>query len=79
MLEEIEAYDARTKLPEILRRVEAGESFTIANRGRPIADVVPSRAGSRLKAQAAISNILNARKYTVSDDTLADMKEAGRK
>ena len=79
MLEEIGAYDAKTKLPEILRRVEAGESFTITNRGRPIADVVPSRAGSRLKAQAAISNILSAKKYTVSDDTLADLKETGRK
>lgn len=79
MLEEIGAYDAKTKLPEILRRVEAGESFTITNRGRPIADLVPSRTGSRLKAQVAISNILNAKKYTVSDDTLADMKEAGRK
>ncbi len=79
MLEEIGAYDAKTKLPEILRRVEAGESFTITNRGRPIADVVPSRTGSRLKAQAAISNILSTKKYTVSDDSLADLKEAGRK
>ncbi|MGI9289443.1 MAG: type II toxin-antitoxin system Phd/YefM family antitoxin [Pseudomonadales bacterium] len=79
MLEEIGAYDAKTKLPEILRRVEAGESFTITNRGRPIADVVPSRVGSRLKAQSAINNILNTKKHTVSDDTLANMKEAGRK
>ena len=79
MLEEIGAYDAKTKLPEILRRVEAGESFTITNRGRPIADVVPSRIGSRLRAQAAINNILNAKTHIVSDGTLADMKEAGRK
>ena len=31
MNEEIGSYDAKTKLPEILRRVEAGESFTITN------------------------------------------------
>jgi prevent-host-death family protein len=79
MLNEIGVYDAKTKLPEILRRVEAGESFTITNRGKPVADVVPSRTDSHLKAQAAISNILAARKHPVSDDTLAELKEAGRK
>ena len=79
MLEEIGSYDAKTKLPEILRRVEAGESFTITNRGKPIADMVPSRTGSRLKAQAAIANILKAKMHTVSDESLADLKEAGRK
>lgn len=79
MLEEIGAYDAKTKLPEILRRVQAGESFTITNRGKPIADLVPSRSDSRLKAQAAINNILNAKKYRVADDKLAEMKQSGRK
>jgi prevent-host-death family protein len=79
MLEEIGSYDAKTKLPEILRRVEAGESFTITNRGKPIADVVPSRTGSHLKAQAAIDNILATRKHPVSDKTLAELKTAGRK
>ena len=79
MLIEIGSYDAKTKLPEILRRVEAGESFTITNRGKPVADVVPSRKGSHLKAQAAISNILAAKKHPVSDATLAEIKNVGRK
>jgi len=79
MLEEIGSYDAKTKLPEILRRVEAGESFTITNRGKPVADVVPSRAGSQLKAQSAINNILAAKKHIISDEIMADFKEAGRK
>ncbi|MBV1919111.1 MAG: type II toxin-antitoxin system prevent-host-death family antitoxin, partial [Pseudomonadales bacterium] len=55
MLEEIGSYEAKTKLPEILRRVEAGEAFTITNRGKPIADVIPSRSSDRLKAEAAIA------------------------
>lgn len=79
MLEEIGSYDAKTKLPEILRRVEAGESFTITNRGKPIADVVPSKTGSRLKAQAAIDNILKTEKHSVSDETLDELKTMGRK
>ncbi len=79
MLEEIGSYDAKTKLPEILRRVEAGESFTITNRGRPIADLVPSRSGRRLKSQAAISNILKAKKHQTSNQSLSELKENGRR
>ena len=79
MVKEIGSYDAKTKLPEILRRVEAGESFTITNRGKPVADVVPSQAGSRLKVQTAIDNILAARKHPISDDKLDELKAVGRK
>ena len=79
MLEEIGSYDAKTKLPEILRRVEAGESFTITNRGKPIADITPTRAGNQLKAQVAIQNILTAKKHIVSDETFLELKNDGRK
>lgn len=79
MLEEIGSNEAKTKLPEILRRVEAGESFTITNRGKPIADVIPSRASDRLKTEAAISTILKAKKHKMSDAVLDQLKEPGRK
>ena len=79
MLEEIGSYDAKTKLPEILRRVEAGESFTITNRGKPIADITPTRAGNQLKAQVAIQNILTAKKHIISDETFLELKNDGRK
>lgn len=39
---EIGSYEAKTKLPELLRQVKTGKSFTITNRGEPIADLVPS-------------------------------------
>ena len=79
MLEEIGSYDAKTKLPEILRRVEAGESFTITNRGKPIADITPTRAGNQLKVQVAIQNILTAKKHIISDETFLELKNDGRK
>ena len=79
MLEKIGSYDAKTKLPEILRRVETGESFTITNRGKPIADLIPSRSSSHLKAEAAINNILKAKKHKLSDEVLEGLKESGRK
>ena len=35
------AYEAKTKLPELLRGVQAGERYTITHRGEPIAELVP--------------------------------------
>ncbi len=39
---EIGSYEAKTKLPELLRQVRTGKSFTITNRGEAVADLVPS-------------------------------------
>ena len=79
MLEEIGSYDAKTKLPEILRKVESGESFTITNRGKPVADIIPSQSNNKVKAEVAIDNILKSKKYTISDSLLDQLKEEGRK
>jgi len=79
MLELIGSYEAKTKLPEILRRVESGEAFTITNRGKPIADVIPSRSSDRLKTEAAIANILKAKKHKTTDSELDELKSDGRK
>ncbi len=54
MKTEIGAYDAKTRLPELLREVKAGKRFTITNRGEAIADLVPSEAGRAIDAKAAI-------------------------
>jgi prevent-host-death family protein len=51
---EIGAYDAKTRLPELLRQVKSGRRFTITNRGKAIADLVPSQAARAPDAGAAI-------------------------
>ena len=79
MLEVIGSYEAKTKLPEILRRVESGEAFTITNHGKPVADVIPSRSSDKLKTAAAIGNILKAKKHKLNDIKLDELKAAGRK
>ncbi|MCP9449730.1 MAG: type II toxin-antitoxin system prevent-host-death family antitoxin [Nitrospira sp.] len=56
---EIGSYEAKTKLPELLRQVKAGKSFTITNRGEAIADLVPSR-GVRAKDPVAAVEKLKA-------------------
>ena len=35
------AYEAKTRLPELLRMVEAGERVTITRHGRPVALLMP--------------------------------------
>ena len=59
---EIGAYEAKTKLPELLRQVQAGKRFTITNRGKAVADLVPSEADSRKDPAAAIDKFLAFKK-----------------
>ncbi len=79
MHEKIGFNDAMTKLADILRRVEAGEHFTITNRGNLVADLVPSRSDTQRRVEGAIANILKARKHVTSDKKLQQLKTSGRK
>ena len=58
MTELVDIHDAKTHLPRLLERVEAGEEIVIARNGRPIARVVglgaPDRRGVRGSVRAAI-------------------------
>jgi len=54
MKEEIGAYDAKTRLPELLRAVKAGRRFTITKHGEAIADLVPSTAATLPERRATI-------------------------
>ena len=55
---EIGAYEAKTKLPELLRQVQAGKRFTITNRGKAIADLIPSESAPAKNATVAIDRFL---------------------
>ena len=50
---EIGSYEAKTKLPELLRGVQAGKRYTITLRGEPIADLIPAE-GKQADAAAAV-------------------------
>lgn len=76
----IGSYELRTKLSEILRRVQTGEAFTVTSRGKPVADLVPSSSASRRKIAAAVSDIkAGMSKTAVSDKRLKEYMEHGRK
>ena len=46
-LQSIGAYETKTHLADLLRRVRAGQGFTITQRGEPVADLVPAGASVR--------------------------------
>lgn len=50
----IGAFEAKTHLPQLLQRVEAGERFVITRHSRPVAELVPFRPRDSGKVQAAI-------------------------
>ncbi|MFZ0304582.1 MAG: type II toxin-antitoxin system prevent-host-death family antitoxin [Terracidiphilus sp.] len=77
---EIGAFDAKTKLSEILRRVEQGERFTITLRGRAVADVVPSQRRDQRAIDEAVERLINfPRVKGVSGDTVLEWIREGRK
>ena len=51
---EIGAYEAKTRLPELLRQVKAGKRFTITNRGEAVADLVPCESTKPKDKPAAV-------------------------
>jgi len=57
MKTEIGSYEAKSKLPELLRQVKKGKSFTITNRGIPIADLVPSAEAKKKDKIAAVEEM----------------------
>lgn len=54
---EIGSYEAKTKLPELLRGIQAGNSYTITLRGQPVADLVPSGSDRSNDAVAAVDQM----------------------
>jgi antitoxin (DNA-binding transcriptional repressor) of toxin-antitoxin stability system len=59
---QIGAYEAKTRLAELLRQVRAGKRFTITHRGQAIADLGPSEAGRHRDSAAAIDRFLAFKK-----------------
>jgi prevent-host-death family protein len=51
----IGAYEAKTHLPELLKRVESGEHITIARHGTPVAVLVPVGDYPRRDPAAAVA------------------------
>lgn len=77
---EIGAYEAKTKLPELLREVQAGKRFTITNRGKAVAELGPPSTQQGFNAKTAIEAFQAFRKANpVSHKVnIKDLMEEGR-
>ncbi len=76
---EVGAFEAKTKLSEILRKVEQGERFTITVRGRAMADIVPSKVKDRRRMDEAVRRLLAMPKIEgISPETIKEWIEEGR-
>jgi prevent-host-death family protein len=79
MFREIGAYDAKTKLPELLRLVQEGQRFTITHRGKPVADLVPSPGVDAQGADPVEEMLAFERIADIDPDELADWIAEGRR
>jgi prevent-host-death family protein len=78
---EVGAYEAKTKLSELLDRVAAGEDITITRHGTPVARLVPVRkastAHSRLEAVRKMREL--AGRNRLGDLRVRDLIDEGRR
>ncbi len=56
-MESIGAYDAKTHLPRLLKRVAEGETIVITKHGAPVAVLAPYSSSERPDPKAAIDAI----------------------
>ena len=54
---EIGSYEAKTRLPELLRGIQAGKRYTITLRGVPVAELVPAGEVKGRDAAAAVAQM----------------------
>ena len=53
----IGAFDAKTHLPQLLRRVQEGERFVITKHNRPVAELIPYRPRDSARIREAIDQL----------------------
>ena len=75
----IGAYEAKTKLPELLRGVQAGKRYTITHRGEPIAELVPAATRRHGAADAVERMKRFMTEAPIFDVDIKALIEAGRR
>ena len=75
------AYEAKTRLPELLRAVERGESITITRRGVPVARLVGIDESVREDTGTIIARMKRARagRPSVSAEEILSARDEGRR
>ena len=73
------AFEAKTHLPRLLRRVQAGERFVITRHDRPVAELIPFRARDTAGIRAAVADLKDFRRtHCLGGLSVRQMIEEGR-
>lgn len=80
-MQTVGSYEAKTRLPELLRSVEQGESITITRRGVPIARLVGIEHRFREDTDTIIARMKRARagRPSVSAEEVLSARDQGRR
>ena len=78
-MSEYGVYQAKSRLPDLLRQVQEGERVTITNRGRPVADLVPSASHAEQQTREAIAAIKALRGAAMNQVEYQEMRLRGRR
>ena len=73
------AYEAKTHLPELLQRVERGETITITRHGREVARLVPAPRAPRTPSDTVAALRAARRGVRRGQDPVRRMIEEGRR
>ncbi len=74
------AYEAKTHLPQLLKRVAKGERIIITKHGMPVAVLQPTELAKKTLPRKAIANLREFREnHTLKGLSLKQMIEEGRK
>jgi prevent-host-death family protein len=79
------AYDAKTRLSELLDRVEKGEQIVITRHGKPIARLVPENRHDKAAAHAAVDRLfalgdeLRKRGVSLTNEEIRALRDEGRR
>lgn len=79
IMREYGIYEAKTKLPDLIKQVGKGERITITNRGEPVADLVPSASRAEHQTRGAIAAIKAMRTATIDQEQFSEMRLRGRR
>lgn len=80
-MQTVGSYEAKTRLPELLRAVELGEVVTITRRGVPVARLVSVDPAPQEEPAAIIARMKSARarRLPVSLDEILAARDHGRR
>ncbi|MHB1678592.1 MAG: type II toxin-antitoxin system Phd/YefM family antitoxin [Sulfuriferula sp.] len=72
-------YEAKTKLPDLIEQVQQGERITTTNRGKPVADLIPSASRVAQQTIEAIAAVKAMHTGTIDQAEFLSMRLRGRR